>query len=36
MLGLRTLAELMLCVGLALALVATGLYARAGLRGRSA
>ena len=35
MLGLRTLAELMLCVGLALALTATGLYARAGLRARA-
>jgi phosphatidylglycerophosphate synthase len=34
MLGLRALAELMLSVGLALALTATGLYARAGLRVR--
>lgn len=35
MLGLRMLAELMLCVGLALALVATGLYARTGRRARA-
>jgi phosphatidylglycerophosphate synthase len=32
MVGLRALAERMLCVGLALALIATALYARAGLR----
>jgi phosphatidylglycerophosphate synthase len=36
MLGLRRLAQSMLCAGLALALIATGLYARAGLRARRA
>jgi phosphatidylglycerophosphate synthase len=35
MVGLRPLAERMLCVGLALALIATGLYARAGLLART-
>jgi len=36
MLGLRRLAQSMLCAGLALALIATVLYARAGLRARGA